>query len=202
MWPGELPCTNWRYTYSLFPLPLPPLPSRSYFRAAKPDINVSWSLIEQSLDHTVHRVLDQGEDPSTILELWGKSRVRGVAKTGNHTQIKNLTCDCKSQIPMADFLVGCTVLTKASLVAKPPGLCDGLGTRLIMLACISCSIDRQLSLHCNMLCSSNKRRSTLFCMTFSLISLIQNKNFEAISINEVAIGPAVCSYSVNSSTVR
>ncbi len=40
----------------------------------------------------------------------------------------------------------------------------------------------QLSQHCSMLCSSNKRRSTLFCRTFSPISLMEKKNFEDISI--------------------
>lgn len=51
--------------------------ARAYFRAAKSDPNVSWSLIEQSLDNSVHRVLDEGEDPSTIVDLWGKCRVSG-----------------------------------------------------------------------------------------------------------------------------
>ncbi len=46
-------------------------------------------------------------------------------------------------------------------------------------ACISCSIDPQLSLHCNMLCISNKHHSTAFCRTFSLM---QNIIFKAISI--------------------
>ncbi len=45
-----------------------------------------------------------------------------------------------------------------------------------------CSIDRLISLHCNMLCSSNKGHSNRLCMTFSLIWLIQNKNVEAKAI--------------------
>ncbi len=36
-----------------------------------------------------------------------------------------------------------------------------------------CSIDRYLSLHCNMPCSSNKCHSDRICMTFSLISLMR-----------------------------
>ncbi len=50
---------------------------RAYFRAAKQDANVMWSLIEQSLDNTVYRILEPGEDPSTVVDLWGKSRVSG-----------------------------------------------------------------------------------------------------------------------------
>ena len=47
---------------------------RMYFRV-KPDSHLAWSLVEQSLDQTVHRVLDPSEDPSAVVDFWGKSRV-------------------------------------------------------------------------------------------------------------------------------
>ena len=49
-----------------------------YFRV-KPDSNLAWSLIEQSMDETVRRVLDPAEDPSSAVDLWGKSRVRKLS---------------------------------------------------------------------------------------------------------------------------
>ena len=66
---------------------------RMYFRV-KPGSNLVWSLIEQSLDETVHRVLDPGEDPSSAVDLWGKSRVRkhgkGLQTSSEECLIQNL----------------------------------------------------------------------------------------------------------------
>lgn len=46
---------------------------RMYFKV-KPDSSLAWSLIEQSTDTTVHRLLEAQEDPSQVVDFWGKSR--------------------------------------------------------------------------------------------------------------------------------
>ncbi|XP_064405676.1 intersectin-1-like [Halichondria panicea] len=46
---------------------------RMYFKV-KPDSQLAWNLIEQSIDNTVHRPLDVTEDPSEVIDFWGKSK--------------------------------------------------------------------------------------------------------------------------------
>ncbi len=46
-----------------------------YFKV-KPDSQLAWNLIEQSIDNTVHRPLDVTEDPSEVIDFWGKSKVQ------------------------------------------------------------------------------------------------------------------------------
>jgi hypothetical protein len=46
---------------------------RKYFRA-RPDRSLQWALIEQSVDETVQRLLGADEDPSLVVDFWGKSK--------------------------------------------------------------------------------------------------------------------------------
>lgn len=48
---------------------------RMYFKV-KPDCQLAWSLLEQSADGTVLRPLDPSEEPSEVVDFWGKTRDR------------------------------------------------------------------------------------------------------------------------------